>query len=131
MRWLGYAWTVAVNCFYLFIVVWVFDKLTGHRDLLITVSILGLIYVAVRTMGTGGQLYTVEMATATNKQLLYIRKLLNDPDYAETQRKWDEAEKKVPQQYVKLYINGFFLWLIGIFCLLVLFSTLSGMPAPY
>src|SRR5262249_44338195 len=49
MRWLGYAWTVAVNCFYLFVVLWAFDKIENRHELTITVAILGLIYVAIRT----------------------------------------------------------------------------------
>jgi hypothetical protein len=39
---LGYAWRVVVNCFYLFIVLYVFDKLHERFEIIVA-AILGLI----------------------------------------------------------------------------------------
>ncbi len=73
----------------------------------------------------------LEMFTRTNKQLLHVRKLLHDPLHEADQKDLDEALEAAQPQLVKFYINAFFLSLIGLLCLLVLFSTLAGMPAPF
>jgi len=121
MRWLGYLWTVAVNCFYLFVVLYVFGKL-GKRPEVVTVAILGLIYITIRSIAIWQALDSIGLFTQVNKQLLYVRKLLNDPTYEENERAWNEAENAT--SYATLYIDGFFLWLISMICLLVLFTHL-------
>jgi hypothetical protein len=131
MRWLGYAWTVAVNCFYLVIIGWVFTKLGNRHEEVITVAVLGLIYVAIRTISMYQFAATFEMFMQTRKQLLQLQQFVRDPSYARNQQEWDEAEKLKQKSLVKFYINGFFLWLIGMFCLFALFATLTDLPAPY
>ena len=49
MRWLRRVWTVIVNCFYLFLVLFVFSRL-DQRPEAIAVAVLGLTYVAMRTL---------------------------------------------------------------------------------
>ena len=42
-----------------------------------------------------------------------------------------QAEKIRKENVVKFYINGFFLWVIGIVCTFMLLVNLSGLPNPY
>jgi hypothetical protein len=123
MRWLGYLWTVAVNCFYLFVVLYVFDKLEGKPQV-VTVAVLGLIYVTMRTIAIGQFLFHLQNYIQINKSILYLRSLVNDPTYDESRHAWGESEAKTPHMTYKLYIDAAFLWVIGIFCALVLFSHL-------
>src|SRR5262245_60251657 len=76
MRWLGYAWTVAVNCFYLIGVFWAFNQIYNRHDLEITVAILGLIYVAIRTISMFQFAAMFEMLSQTKKQLLQLQKFV-------------------------------------------------------
>jgi hypothetical protein len=131
MRWLRYVWTVAVNCFYLFVVLWVFCKLSGHRELSITIAVLGLIYVTIRNIGMGMAAVMFESLSRTQKQLLQVQQFVRDPNYDPNQKQLDETEELKQTTVVKMYINGFFLWLIGLICLLVLFTTLSDLPSRF
>ena len=121
---MSYARTVVANCFYLFVIGYVFAKLNGRTEI-ITVAILGLIYVTIRTIAIGQLIMTLTLFTDVNRQLLYMRSLLNDPTYEENKRAWDEVEESKPQKLGKYYIDLGFLSLIGLFCLLVLFNYLQ------
>src|SRR5262249_17869584 len=131
MRWLGYAWTVAVNCFYLFVVLWAFDKIENRHELTITVAILGLIYVAIRTSSMYQFTAMLEIFSQTKKQLLQLQKFVRDPQYEANQRELDETEEIKQKSRVKFYINAFFLWVIGLFCTLVLLMKLGNLPKQY
>ena len=131
MRWLGYAWTVAVNCFYLFVVLWAFDKIENRHELTITVAILGLIYVAIRTSSMYQFTAMLEIFSQTKKQLLQLQKFVRDPQYEANQREWDETEEIKQKSRVKFWINAFFLWVIGLWCTLVLLMKLGNLPKPY
>jgi hypothetical protein len=69
MRWLGYLWNVLVNCFYLAIVLWVFDKL-GNRPEAIVVAVIGMTYVAIRTIAIGQYAITVGSLFVLKKEIL-------------------------------------------------------------
>ncbi len=124
MQWWGYSWTVAVNCIVLFVVGYVFDRLNS-RPQIVTVAILGLIYVTIRTIAIGQLIMSLTLFTDVNRQLLYMRSLLKDPTYQENQKAWDEVEKSKPQKLNKFYIDLGFLSLIGLFCLFVLFNAIG------
>ena len=123
MKWLGYFWRVAVNGFYLFIVFYVLDKL-DRRPEIITVAVLGLIYVTIRTIAIGQTVFHLHNYTQIAKSVLYLRSLVNDPTYEENKLDWEQAEARVPTVVAKLYIDGFFLSVISLLCLVVLFSHL-------
>lgn len=119
MRWSSYLWTFAVNCFYLFVILEIFDKV-HRRPEAVTVAILGLIYVMIRGLGAGLSIY-IEMSM---KQFERIRQLLNDSFDSEDEL-WRKAREKTNKKRYKLYINGFFLVVTSIICLLVLWDELS------
>ncbi len=125
MSWLGYSWTIAVNCFYLFIILAVFDKL-DHRPEAVVVAILGLIYVAVRTTGMGLGWAHGHTLFHLNKQLLRIRSRLNDPPTEveiEDMKKYEKIER---EGMPKLIINGLFLSITSLACLWFLWIELWG-----
>ena len=120
MRW----WTIAINCLYLLVIAYVFNKLDS-RPLIVTIAVLGLVYVSIRTMMMSHLLYIAEMFAQTNQQLLWVRKLLKDPTYQENQEAWDKAEKtEKPKRLAIYYTDMGFLGIIGIYCLVVLFIHL-------
>lgn len=125
MHWFSYLWRVVVNCFYLAVVVYVLDRLTNKPEAIV-VAVLGLMYVTMRNVAIGQYLLQVGWFAHMNKQLRHVRKLLHDPHHEQNEQEWLEAERTVPQQNVKLYIDLGFLWLVGIFCLLVLFTSLPS-----
>jgi uncharacterized membrane protein len=92
MRWLGYFWRVTVNCFYIFIILLVFDKLY-HKPEAVTVAVLGLIYVTIRSIAIGQHMGFVQTMFALDRQVLNIRRLLNDPGYEEMKDAVQETEK--------------------------------------
>lgn len=118
MRWSSYLWTVAVNCFYLFIVLAIFDKV-HHRPEAVTVAILGLIYVIIRGLGAGLGIY-IEISM---KQFERIRELLNDSLDTEDEL-WREARRRANKKRPIFYIDGVFLFVTSIICLLVLWDEL-------
>jgi hypothetical protein len=59
-----------------------------------------------------------------NEQLLYVRRLLRDPNSEEAVRTWNEEQEASQRHMVRIYIDGFFLALISLYCLYVLFSQL-------
>ena len=87
-------------------------------------AVLGLIYVTIRSIATAQALSFIELFAQVNKQLLYVRKLLNDPHHEENEKAWLEAENSTSPQVVKVYINSFFLLLVSLVCLLVIFTHL-------
>jgi hypothetical protein len=124
MRWLSYAWSVIVNCFYIFIVLFVFDRLGRDRNLIIIVSILGVIYVTVRSIGIGLASLSEETTTVVLKKMNRI--LTNQGDEAihgDVEQLLDD-EKRKTHRLVKSCIDGFFLFLISLLCLVMLFSNL-------
>ena len=115
---LGYIWKVVVNIVILFIVAWALDKLNGRTETLI-VAVLGMIYVTIRTT-QGFQLLAMgELALLHQEQIDAIRTWI-DGTYQP-----DRAELKLFKRVrAKFYIDGIFLALISLLCMLVFFSRL-------
>jgi hypothetical protein len=78
MKALGYTWRVLVNLFYVAIVLYVFDKLHGRHETTILVAVLGLIYVAIRTIATGQFHALFEIIKVLTRDLIRVRELLHD-----------------------------------------------------
>jgi K+-sensing histidine kinase KdpD len=79
MQWLNYLWTVIVNCCFLLVVAYVFDKLDRRPEIVI-VAILGLVYVAICSISIAESVARVHVFAHLNEQLLYVRRLLRDPN---------------------------------------------------
>jgi hypothetical protein len=116
---LGYIWKFAVNVVILCIVGWALDKLQGRTETLI-VAVLGMIYVTIRTTQGFQSLAMVELALHQQDQIDAIRTWIDGTFHA------DRSEELTLFKRVraKFYIDGFFLALISLFCMLVFFSRL-------
>jgi hypothetical protein len=125
MRWVGYAWTGVVNCFYLCVVLAVFAKLYDRPEA-ITVAILGLIYVTLVASNSRMALGTAQALMKVNQQILETRRLLKDVRFGEEAESLRNAEKTVEGLTPNFYINRFFLGLISLICLFVLGVKLFG-----
>jgi hypothetical protein len=122
---LGYAWRVLINMFYVVVVLYVFDKLHGRPEAIITVAVLGLIYVTIRSIAIWQGIGLTSGLKAIESDLIRLRELAHD-EHARS--RWDasKAESEVVSRvHNKLLIDGFFLSIVSIICLFVLFGELG------
>ncbi len=121
MRWLGYLWRVAVNLFYLLVV---FGVLIGIRDPMekSIISVLGIIYVAVRGAGIGNGLALIGTATQLQEQIDGIRYAI-DSSFEMPDRREELSAIEFARN--KLYIDMFFLSLTSLLCLWQFFTAHS------
>src|SRR6476646_2228398 len=68
MRWLGYAWRVIVNLFYLLVVIGVLIGISNPMEKSV-VSVLGILYVAIRSVGIGNAMGMGIMAMSLQDQM--------------------------------------------------------------
>lgn len=117
---LGYLWKVAVNLLILFIVAWALEKLHGRTESLI-ISVLGMIYVTIRTtLGYLG-LGMMEVAISQQEQLVAIRSWI-DGTYIAGDFTADIA--LIKRTRTKFYIDGLFLFIISLLCMATFFTHL-------
>jgi hypothetical protein len=116
----GYLWKIAVNIVVLFVVLWALDKLHDRNEALI-ISVMGMIYVTIRTTQGFQALAMVELAFQHQTQLDAIRSLIDG-----TQTPADRSEQWTAYKRLraKFYIDGCFLGLISLVCALVFFTHL-------
>jgi hypothetical protein len=116
----GYIWKVAVNLVILFIVASALEKLHDRNEALI-ISVLGMVYVTIRTTQGFQGLATVEIAFRHQEQLDAIRSWI-DGTYTPCNRSEEWATYK--RWRAKFYIDGCFLGLISLMCALTFFTHL-------
>jgi hypothetical protein len=122
---LGYTWRVLVNVFYIAVVLYVFDKLQGRSEAIITVAVLGLIYVTIRSIAIGQGMGLANALKIIEADLIRLRELARDEH---ARKRWDTEQagsEVLSRERNKLYIDGVFLSIVSIICLLVLFSELG------
>ena len=118
------ALSVLINVFYIAVVLYVFDKLLGRPEA-ITAAILGLVYVTIRSIAIGQALGRANSFKIIEADLIRIRELLGDEHASD---RWEAAKtdsEGFGRQRNNLFIDGFFLSLVSIICLLVLFNELQ------
>jgi hypothetical protein len=123
---LGYTWRVLVNVFYVAVVLYVFDKLHGRTET-ITVAVLGLVYVTIRGIAIWQGVGLSNSFKMMDADFTRIRELLGDEQHAHDRREAAKTgSKSLDRERNKLiFIDGIFLSIIGIICLLVLFTELG------
>jgi hypothetical protein len=99
----------------------VIDRLDKPETVI--VAVLGLVYVAIRSSAIGQYITSVGQIKFLAGQIVEVRKLLNDPNSDELTKEKLEADVAVPRVIFKFYIDWFFLWIIGLYCLLVVFTN--------
>jgi hypothetical protein len=147
MRTLGWLWLIAVNIFYVLVILYVFDNLSGRTEHIL-VSILGLLYVAVRGHALALAMTLPGTFLAIHREFARIRKLLSDKsgptptnqldddEYLDvdelvsetsvpSSKELDDAATKIERQYWKLAAHSFFLSIVALICLFQLFTSLS------
>jgi hypothetical protein len=126
MKALGYAWRVLVNLFYVAIVLYVFEKLHGRHETTILVAVIGLVYVAIRGIAIAEAHVLIGIAKDLAGQLIRVRELLHDKLVEDDKLKFEEQEQVMMDRVLtKLRIDGLFLGVVSLICLLVLFTELS------
>jgi len=125
MKVLGYVWRVLVNLFYVAIVLYVFAKLQGRHDTIILVAVLGLIYVTIRSIAIGQGHGLIGMAKSLTVDLMRIRELLRDEFIEDRRLSFKDDVEVADRLIIKAYIDGFFLGIVSLICLVVLFAELS------
>ena len=81
---LGYVWRVLTNVFYVAVVLYVFSALHGRSEA-ITVAVLGLVYVTIRTIAIGQASGLADALKVIEADVIRIRELLHD-EYTEDRR---------------------------------------------
>ena len=126
-NYIGYAWTVIVNIFTVFIVLAIFDSVYGGFET-IMLCIGVLIYLNLNFFSSIWGWQKQQELFALHDEFKKIRKLLKeevDEDLEEYEKEEIENSKnKFKKQQVKFYINAGFAFLIYIITLLNLFGAL-------
>jgi hypothetical protein len=119
MKWLGYIWRVAVNLFYLLIVAAVLSGIRDPSEKSI-ISVLGLLYVTIRSIGISQGLASMGVIAAFQRQIDQIQFRVDG-----TFEMPDRTEELAYVETVrnKLYIDSFFLALITLICLFAFFTA--------
>jgi hypothetical protein len=120
----GYAWLVITNLFYLAIVAFVLSR-TSELDpkLTIVIATLGLIYVTVRGIGMGQFLAFAPSLIGIAKSLDELKgrsgeRLMTGEDYV-------RAEMQLKRGQIKFYIQSLFLSLTSLICLFFIYTALT------
>jgi hypothetical protein len=119
MRFLGYLWCVALNVFYFLVVAAVLLGINNAMEKSI-VSVLGLIYVTIRTTAIIQGIAYTNVIAAFDGRLDKIEYRL-DASFEMPDRR--ELRSALSYQHNKLYIDLFFLSLIGLACLWAFFAA--------
>jgi hypothetical protein len=122
---IGYAWRVLINVFYVGVVLYVFDKLQGRSEAIITVAVLGLIYVTIRSTAIGQGIGLTSGLKVIEADVIRLRELAHD-EHARS--RWNASKTEsvvINRERNKLFIDGFFLSIVSIICLVVLFGELA------
>ena len=122
MRWLGYIWRVIVNLFYLVVVAAVLIGISNPMEKAI-ISVLGILYVTIRSVGIGTAMGMTGMALSLQHQIDAIRYAVDNS--FEIPDGQDETEA-VEFMRNKLYIDAFFQGLISLGCLWAFFTAHNG-----
>lgn len=119
MRWLGYIWRVAFNLFYLLVVVVVLFDIRDPSEKAI-ISVLGLLYVTIRSIAISQGLATAGIISAFQRQIDQIQFRV-DGTFEMPDR--SEELSYVETVRIKIYIDGVFLSIIGLVCLFAFFTA--------
>ena len=99
---LGYVWRVLVNVFYVAVVLYVFDALQ-RRPERITVAVLGLVYVTIRTIAIGQVSGLAGALKIIEADVIRIRELLHD-EHAQT--RWTAIRISQRSYRSRLFVLG-------------------------
>jgi hypothetical protein len=119
---IAYAWRVVSNVIQVIVVFYVFAHLNDRLETIV-VSILGLIYVTIRSIAFGQWYVLANFGIGMERDFVFIRKLVGD-DVAAREELLADAQKGFERLYLKFAIDGVALAIISLTCLIQLFSIL-------
>ena len=119
IRW---AWRIASNSFYVLVVLYALDQLHGRLENII-VPLLGIIYVSMRTMGTGNAILFGRLAIVIDHMDAKIKKLI-DPTH-ESENTLAENKQNIKTNEWLLYVDLAGLTVISLMCFWRLFVTFT------
>jgi len=127
LSYIGYAWTVIVNIFTVFVVLAVFNSVYADFEKLI-ISIAVLIYISLTSFTSGFGLVKQIELLAIGEEFKKIRTLLKEEvdEYDEEYEKEqiENSKNNLKKQQVKFYINAGFAFIIYVIALLNLFGAI-------
>jgi hypothetical protein len=126
MVFIGWLWRIVWRLILLFIIWSVFLTLKTRLEFIL-VSILGLIYVAIRGSWLGQVVIFERFMIALGQDFHYLRKLLNDPQVDALSSQLAEIEKKRGQGEAKVFFESIFLMTISLLCIYMLFAHLGDL----
>jgi hypothetical protein len=121
-----YVWTACKGVIEVAIVWLVFSRLQGRVEVIV-VSILGLIYLNLRSVAFAQGMIVSRLAMGTAQEFLHIRHLLHDNTVDEDDIKMalENTKKTIERATAKGYISMTFIALIWFICLYELFTVLN------
>lgn len=103
---LEYIWTVVSNILMVVVALAIFQRVSKPFEVFVVSGII-VIYVGIEGNMTELQRRDVAMVGLSNSLLLYIIKLLKDPDYDLLKEQIDRGEKKAQEGEAHYVINTF------------------------
>lgn|SRR5262245_13802989 len=119
---LAWTWRVLFNVFQVLVVLYVFSRLQGRLEVIV-VSVLGLLYLTVRTIAFSQATTLANFGSALQKEINDLVHLLGH-DIKEREANFVEMRKMVSRNIAMGYLDEAFLALISLICLFNLFTTL-------
>lgn len=120
---LSYTWSIAVDVISLFVLFAVYSSTEDNQQRLV-LSILMLIYLAVRSLGMGTGWIMLQGFMGLNTEFQRLRELLNDEISKDELEKTTDAKKMFNRTMVKSIIDGIFLFIAYIATVAILLSSL-------
>jgi hypothetical protein len=119
-----YVWSISSCLVQLAIILFVFGHLKGRTED-ITVAILGLLYVTIRSIAIGLGVGLFKFWLAMDKELIRIREMLGEDASLIQER--NETNTRLEDKIITggMVITGIFLSIVGLICLVVLFQTIT------
>ena len=117
---LGWAGRVFINLVVLAIILFAFTRTRDRLELRVIVSLMGLLYVAVRIEVWRTITTSLEVVTTVNQELKRIEALLRK-DISESSA--GELGEKARLNKRRMHVDMFFLALTGLICLIGLLMT--------
>jgi len=119
---LSYAWRVVSNALQLLVVLYVFSRLNVRFEIIV-ISVLGLIYVSIRSIGYLLLRVLRNIALASAKEFAFLHKWAGE-DVSWRELEVAESEAGLTHITTKEGIDGVTLFCISLVCLYNLFVVL-------
>jgi hypothetical protein len=119
----SYIWTIGVDVISLFVLFAIYNSTDDNQQRLI-LSILMLIYLAIRTLGMGIGWSILQGFVSLDEQFRHLRALLNEEPSGIEKEKAKNTEKALSEWTIKSFINGTFLTIAYLATIWILLSSL-------